>query len=375
MYEDLEPIANLKYGQMIGPILSRMEEQLAEAVASFGQRGLAFSGAIEAERLKIRVEASERICRMLYEIWLDLIVRRTGGRITREDVTFIMERVERCAEARARDLRSVTGTIPVASKDAITKQGDMRMQGMAGSIRAELEIKLREQEAFPAHVKSFSAESVSEEVFVIVGASEDLNTLVDQAIGPAIKDNALQPHVMVAREPDGPIGNEILARIESARLVIADLTHERPNCYYEVGYAHAKGKRVIFSAREDHNPRRSGREPSDPKIHFDLDSHKFSFWKEGEWTRLRVELRKRIAEHIRAETTIKDRRSEAGEKEILGYMQETQASAPGRVIFNIRAVAQELGWPTEDVEVVLTRLVGKALVKEYDKGRYTLAGT
>jgi hypothetical protein len=181
---------------------------------------------------------------------------------------------------------------------------------------------------------------------------------------------------MTAREPDGPIGNEILARIESAVLVIADLTHERPNCYYEVGYAHAIGKRVIFSVRKDHDPRRASRNAADPKIHFDLDNHKFSFWEAGEWSRLRVELRGRIAESVRrlrAGASIEDRRSETGEQEILTYMRDVQSSTVDRVVFNVRAIAQELGWPTEDVEVILTRLVDKAHIKDYDTGRYVLA--
>ena len=43
---------------------------------------------------------------------------------------------------------------------------------------------------------------------------------------------------MVSREPDeGSINSAILAQIDKAKLLVADLTHERPNCYYEVGNA------------------------------------------------------------------------------------------------------------------------------------------
>ena len=371
MYEDLEPIANLKYGQAIGPIVEDMQKQLAEAAASFGARGLSQSGPFENEKLKIRVKASEKICRVLYGIWLELILRKSNGRITREDIAFIMTKLEVCAGARARDIQSVSSSPVKTAEDFIKQQSNMQMQNVVGAIRTELEIKLREQEAFPTTLKSFQPETASEEVFIIVGASDDLNRLVEEALKPAVKDNALQPYVMVAREPEGPIGNEILARIEAARLVIADLTNERPNCYYEVGYAHARGKKVIFSVREDHNPRRPGRNPDDPKVHFDLDNHRFSFWKEGEWTRLRVELRDRIKEYLKTET-IRDRRSEAGEEEVLTYMRHTQETTRGRVFFNIRAVAQELGWPTDDVEVVLGRLAEKSIVKAEGDGKYTL---
>jgi nucleoside 2-deoxyribosyltransferase len=311
----------------------------------------------------------------VYEIWWALITRRTGGRITREDLNFIMGKIEECARNRSRDLKGVVET-GIVNRNWMAQQGEMKMQAVASSIRRDLKIKLREQEAFPSVSETIQRQIVSNEVFVIVAASQDLEALVREAISPAIKDNALQPFVMTAREPDGPIGNEILAHIESAVLVIADLTHERPNCYYEVGYAHAKGKRVIFSACKDHDPRRASRNATDPKIHFDLDSHKFSFWETGEWSRLRVELRGRIAEslrRLRVGASFEDRRSETGEEEILNYMSETQSSTADKVVFNVRAIAQEIGWPTDDVEVVLTRLVGKALVKEYDAGCFVLA--
>lgn len=58
----------------------------------------------------------------------------------------------------------------------------------------------------------------------------------------------------------------IKEEIEKSQFVIADLTDERPSCYYEAGYAEALRKPIVFVASKESvvNPR------TQTKIHFDI---------------------------------------------------------------------------------------------------------
>ena len=59
-------------------------------------------------------------------------------------------------------------------------------------------------------------------------------------------------------EHEEAITDRILSEIEASEFLIADLTHERPNVYYEVSHAHALKKRVILVRKKG------------TKLHFDV---------------------------------------------------------------------------------------------------------
>jgi nucleoside 2-deoxyribosyltransferase len=72
----------------------------------------------------------------------------------------------------------------------------------------------------------------------------------------------------------------ILEFIDRSKYLICDISSERPNVYYELGYAHGRGRRVILIARQGSN------------IHFDIKDYNIIFY--GNMTELEDRLIKRL---------------------------------------------------------------------------------
>jgi hypothetical protein len=62
-------------------------------------------------------------------------------------------------------------------------------------------------------------------------------------------------------EHSNRITDVVLKKIKTSQHIIADLSYERPNVYYEIGYAHAVGKHPILYCKEGTN------------LHFDLKDY------------------------------------------------------------------------------------------------------
>lgn len=88
----------------------------------------------------------------------------------------------------------------------------------------------------------------SERVFIISPFTPDMEP-VYLAIARAARAVGLHAERVKDMPGDYRITGLILTMIERARFIVADLTHERPNVYYELGYARALGKTVITIQR------------------------------------------------------------------------------------------------------------------------------
>jgi hypothetical protein len=122
--------------------------------------------------------------------------------------------------------------------------------------------------------------------FVIMSFSDD-KRLADYyrfGIRAAVKEAGYSCVRVDEIEHNRKITALILQQIESSRFIVADLTQARPNCYYELGWAHRAGKEVIPTIH------------SDTPIHFDLKDYNFIVYESA--AELHDRLYRRIVESI-----------------------------------------------------------------------------
>ncbi len=100
--------------------------------------------------------------------------------------------------------------------------------------------------------------------FVIMAMSPDLPELTDtyKAIQRACERVGLHAVRIDDIEHGETITDRVVAEIAACAYLIADLTHERPNVYYEIGYAHGLGKTPVLIRKRN------------TRLHFDLSVHK-----------------------------------------------------------------------------------------------------
>jgi hypothetical protein len=139
------------------------------------------------------------------------------------------------------------------------------------------------------------------QAFIIMQiGNEQLDTVCQEAIIPALKANDLEPKRVDKHNQGGLLKSEIIRFIETSDIIVADLTNERQNCYLEIGYAMGidKFRNLILTAREDHNPDSPNYRKGAPKIHFDLSGYDILFWHPDDLGAFLDELSRRIRRRL-----------------------------------------------------------------------------
>lgn len=109
------------------------------------------------------------------------------------------------------------------------------------------------------------------QVFVVMPLS---NSSLNSTYKLAIKPTFVKIGYSVVRADEnsdsGLIVEQVLKEIAKSSIVLVELSDERPNCYFEAGYAFALEKEIILTARKE------------TKIHFDLQGNRIIKWENGD---------------------------------------------------------------------------------------------
>jgi hypothetical protein len=151
-----------------------------------------------------------------------------------------------------------------------------------------------QKKSIPASSKPSYLGIEKERVFVIMSMDKEDSSLEDvhHAIKRVCKSFSLHAERSDDIEHSGSITNKIKERIKAAGTLVADLSYDRPNVYYELGYAHGLGRdeEVILLAKEH------------SKLHFDIKDFNIIFYKNI--TELETKLKKRLGATLKSSDVI-----------------------------------------------------------------------
>ena len=191
-------------------------------------------------------------------------------------------------KSRIVNMKSVSEVYLYKTKDKIDGLLRTKLEGKefeenncTEEILNEVRSELSSKESKSLIEKSFS--QIVNQVFVIMKFGDpELDSAFEGVIEPIIRDNGLDALRVDKIQDSGKINDQILENIAKSKFIISDLSGERPNCYYETGFAHALGKELILTIREKE------------KIHFDLAGYRFITWS------TESDLRKKLTERIKS---------------------------------------------------------------------------
>lgn len=132
--------------------------------------------------------------------------------------------------------------------------------------------------------------------------------------------------------------DRIYRQIESADIIIADMSGQNPNVFYEVGYAHAKEKLCVLMTKDAND------------IPFDLKHHRHIVYGES-IQGLRNSIADELAWAKNEITNIRSSKIKVVLKSSYGNLEKTKYSARGKIDFKLDLL-NESNQSSADIEVI-----------------------
>lgn len=95
-------------------------------------------------------------------------------------------------------------------------------------------------------VSGFKVKSIKPSAFIVMQFSKNYDELYEEVIRPTCEKYGFECIRADEIYTNGQIIEDVLSSIRNANLVIADITPDNPNVFYELGYAHGINKPAIL---------------------------------------------------------------------------------------------------------------------------------
>ena len=95
-------------------------------------------------------------------------------------------------------------------------------------------------------IYDFDVETIKPKVFVVMQFTQDYNELYTEVIRPIVEQNGYECVRADEFYTSTPILRDIIESIQQSSIVIAEITPDNPNVFYEIGYSHAIEKPTIL---------------------------------------------------------------------------------------------------------------------------------
>lgn len=275
-------------------ILEKLEEDVLEAQNSYSARGVINSGMFVTAIFKLIKKSTEDVIDSLLETYDEV------GKATGEDLIIMKENEMRQDIEKLAVEEGQRGTNRLSE---ISKKVNIGAPREAGFFWANLMVDARDKTDIIVEThkrrrnNGKSQKSITDEVFVIMPIGKPItDTIWKNVYVPVIQDFELSPKRIDKHNEGRFLMSEVADLINRSKLIIADLTDERPNCYLEVGYALGleKYNHLILCARENHNHDSPNHQKNGPKVHFDITGYDILFWDENKIDDFKIKLAKKI---------------------------------------------------------------------------------
>jgi len=95
-------------------------------------------------------------------------------------------------------------------------------------------------------VKDINITTKKPKAFIVMQFTEEYNNLYSEVIKPVVEEFGFECERGDEANTTNPILQDIIQSIRQCSVIIADITPNNPNVFYEVGYAHATNKPTIL---------------------------------------------------------------------------------------------------------------------------------